>query len=285
MVDQWFLNEILKPIFSHEAIIVIVKGFWKKGKTNVGLRIIEDLLESNIISVAGTNIKITETDKIKYIEDFESLKEFHFDHPTRPKHKGFIFDEAGKLTVRRRAMGKANVGWMQFIPELSKGRMKLIVITQSEFLTDNIFVNTEFTRATITAFHDPNWGYSIQVDSELIDYEHRRIYINKFPKCKTEYSAYESAEWFIEKRNKDKKESKLLCCKIARMYAVENLNSSKIANIKGFTSRKPVMDLLKRHLRHTLNKSTPEDIETMYKELHPSKDLKTDEILSEAVPT
>ena len=276
MVDKWFLNKILKPIFIHEAIIVIIKGFWKKGKTNVGLKIIEDLLESNLISIAGTNIKIEETDNIKYIEDFESLKEFHFDHSTNPKHKGFIFDEAGKLTVRRRAMGKVNVGWMRFLPELSKGRMKLIVITQSEFITDSIFVDTEFTRATIQCFHDPKYGYSIQIDSELIEYEDRRIFINRFPKCNTKYSPYESAEWFMEKRIKDKKESGLLCCEIARMYAIDKLSSTKIANIKGYSSRRTVMELIRRHLRHTFSQSTIEDIETMYSELHPSKDIQTD---------
>ena len=114
-------KSMLKRIFGHEAIIVIIKGNWKTGKTNVGLRIAEDLLHFGLIKVCGTNIKIKTTENFKYIEDFPTLKKFHFDHPTRPKPKMFIFDEAGKIAVKRGAMRRMNVEWMSFLPELSKG--------------------------------------------------------------------------------------------------------------------------------------------------------------------
>ncbi len=257
-----FIDNIFKKIFNHEAIIVVIKGFWKHGKTNVGLKIVEHLFELGIIQIAGTNIKIKETDKIKYVEDFETLKEFHYDHPRNPKHKAFIFDEAGKLAGKRRAMNKVNVGWMEFIPELSKGRMKLIVITQAQFLTDSIFVDTQFTKAIITAHKHGESNYSISIESELLDYP--IVHINKFPKCITKYSPYESAEWFIEKRIKE--ERLLLCCIVARLYGIENKSSNKIMLELNLRSRLEVMNLLKRHIKHTFQTLEDEDLIEIAKE-------------------
>ena len=70
---------MFKKIFDHDAIIVVVKGFWKTGKTNVALLIMETLLELGIIELFATNIKIKETENIKYICDLPTLKEFHYD--------------------------------------------------------------------------------------------------------------------------------------------------------------------------------------------------------------
>ena len=158
---------------------------------------------------------------------------------------------------------RENVSWMKFIPELSKGRMKLIVITQAEFLIDSIFTETEFTRGTITAYKHKKYGYSITVESELID--PRYVIINKFSKCNTKYGAYSSAEWYLEKQQQIK-QKELYCCKIARMYAVENLSKVKIANQEGFSSRQKVIQILKRHIRHTLGSLTIEDKEIITKE-------------------
>lgn len=269
---SWYA--ILKKIFNHDAIIVVIKGYWKTGKTNVALVIIEDLLRIGLIEIAGTNIKITETDKIKYIEDMPSLKEFHYDDPVNPKSKCFVFDEAGKLATKRRAMGRANVTWMEFIPELSKGRMKLIVITQSEFLTDSIFTQTEFTKAFFTTYKHEKYGYSIGIVSELLDSPHK--YINKFPKADTSYLPYASADWYLEKRNRVKDSLKLMCCEIAYDYAVNNKSTTIISNERGFPSRTHVIRLLKRHLRHTFNKLTEQDLENMMNEVKGNETIDTD---------
>jgi hypothetical protein len=248
-------KEILKRLFDHEAIIIILKGHWKSGKTNVGLRIAEDLISLGIVKLVGTNIKIDETDTIKYIEDFETLKKFHYDHPRRPKPKLFILDEAGKIAVKRGAMRRMNVEWMKFIPELSKGKMKLLVITQSEYLTDSIFTQVQFTRATITTHHSKEWGYSISIVSDLLpDYQ---MYINQFPQTSIDYAPYGTADFFIEKRVEDTLD--LMCCRIAKMYAVEKKSTVKIANKLGWT-RDKVITYVKMHIRHTFGRLTPEDI-------------------------
>lgn len=258
------LTEILTAIFKHEAIIILLTGYWKTGKTNVGLRLGEDLLRLGLIDVVGTNIKIKETEHFKLIEDFSALKKFHYDSGTNPKHKLFIFDEAGKLAVKRGAMRKENVEWMKFIPELSKGRMKLIVITQAKFLTDSIFTETDFTRATITTYKHGR-KYSIGIESELLDIH--RLYLNNFPKTSIKYGAYESAEWFLEPRQKERDKTFLLCCELAYDYAVKKKSTNKIANERGYSSRLKVIRLLKRHIRHTFNESTPEDYSELKKDV------------------
>jgi hypothetical protein len=269
-------QQILKRIFDHEAIIVIIKGFWKTGKTNVGLRIAEDLIYYGIASICGTNIKIKENDTFSYIEDFDTLKKFHYDHPTRPKSKIFILDEAGKIAVRRGAMRKINVEWMKFIPELSKGKMKLIVITQAQFLTDSMFTETEFTRATITTHHSKEYGYSIGIVSELI--ENATLYINEFPKTTINYSPYQTAEFFLERRIPETHD--LMCCKIARMYAVDKLSTVAISNKLGWT-RDKVIRYVKIHIRHTFDRLTPDDIDKI-KNSEPDT-VKDDEIPSHVV--
>lgn len=240
-------SEVLKIIFSHEAIIIIIKGDWKTGKTNLALAIIEHLLKLGLISIASTNIEIKETDKIKMIADMPTLKEFHFDHPTRPKHKAYIFDESGKLTSRRGAMTSINRAWYEFIPELSKGRCKLIVVAQSEKMTDSIFSNTQFTKAHFTTYKYGN-RYDVKVESELFR-NIPSIYFKGFPKCKIKYYPYASANFELERKEYT---SEYLCCHIAREYAVENKSSTTIANERGYSSREKVTRLLKRHIRHTL---------------------------------
>lgn len=265
-IDNRIVN-LFKILFDHEAIIVVVKGYWKTGKTNTALFILEVLKEIGIIELGATNIKIQETEHFKFIEDMESLKRFHYDDPIKPKSKAFIFDEAGKLALRRRAMNKTNVNWMRFIPELSKGKMKLFIITQSEFLTDSMFVNTSFTKVVIETFKHDRYGYSIAIESQLLEKKYNTGYLrlNKFPKTSIKYSPYESAEWFDEKATSDN--SRLLCCDVAHDYAVKNMSMSKIADARGWTTRTITLRLIKRHIRHTLNMSNSEDIIEVAREL------------------
>jgi len=248
-------TDILKTIFKHEAIIVIVKGNWKTGKTSLSLAIAEHLLKLNLIQIAGTNIEIEETKNIKMITDMPTLKEFHFDHPTRPKHKAYIFDESGKLTSRRGAMTKINRAWFEFIPELSKGRCKLIVVTQSEFLTDSIFSNTQFTKAHFTTY---KYGrrYDVKVESELLKFI-PSIYFKSFPKCDITYFPYASAKFTLERKEF---KHEFLCCEIARDYAIHGKSTTVIANERGYKSREPIIRLIKRHIRHTFGVLPDADI-------------------------
>jgi len=248
-------SQVLRTIFDHEAIIVIIKGNWKTGKTGLSLAIMEYLLKMGLIELGATNIEIEETDKIKMITDMPTLKEWHFDHPTNPKNKAYVFDESGKLTSRRSAMSKNNRAWFEFIPELSKGRCKLIVVTQSEYLTDSIFSNTQFTKAHFTTFKYGN-RYDVKVESELFR-DMPSVYFRRFPKCEIKYAPYASARFELERRDY---KTLFLCCDIARDYGVKDKSTTVIANERGFTSRVQVTRLLKRHIRHTLGVYPTDDI-------------------------
>lgn len=253
-------SDMLKIIFDHEAVICLIRGDWKTGKTNVGLKVIEDLLQLGIIDIAATNIEIGETDKIKYIVDFPTLRDFHYDHPTRPKSKCFILDEAGKITSRRSAMSKMNRAWFEFIPELSKGKMKLIVVTQSEFIADSIFTNTQFTKAILTTYKHGKRRYDLAIESELFKLVDRQ-FIRRFPMCETKYNPYSAAVWYLERSDIITEE--LLCCKVAKMYGVDDLSTNVIAEKFGLSTRTNVTRLIKQHIKHTFKDFTKEDIEEL----------------------
>jgi hypothetical protein len=151
---------------------------------------------------------------------------------------------------------------MSFIPELSKGKMKLLVITQSEKLTDSLFLNTDFTRATIRTHKSKEYGYTVSINSELLP-STRTLFVNDFPKTTIPYSPYQSAEFYLERQESEALD--LLCCQIARLYAVDKLSSTKIANKKGW-DRAKVMRYIQRHIRHTLGALTEEDLEELRKD-------------------
>ena len=62
--------------------------------------------------------------------------------------KMYIFDEAIKNAKNRGAMTKLNKAWFDVIPELSKMRTHLVVITQSDEYVDSIFKSQEFLSGT-----------------------------------------------------------------------------------------------------------------------------------------
>ena len=130
-------------------------------------------------------------------------------------------------------------------------------------ITDSMFVETEFTRAFITTYKHERHGYSISIESELLDDPY--IFVNKVPKCKTEYSAYASAEWFLEQQSKPEAKD-YICCKVARMYTIDKKSTTKIANELGYNNRQPIIRLIKRHIRHTFKALTDEDIIEIAKE-------------------
>jgi len=59
----------------------------------------------------------------------------------RNGRKLFLFDEVIEATQKRRAMASINIQWVKRILHLSKGRCHLIVITQSQKLTESTFFN------------------------------------------------------------------------------------------------------------------------------------------------
>lgn len=133
----------LRKIFDLPATIIIIHGEWKLGKTDFALFLYEELMRLGIIRKGATNI-ITKDSSILCIQNMPYLKQWMFKDKIP---KLYIYDESIRGTPRRRAMSKLNVAWLQdIIPELSKGKAKLIVISQELEFTESIFYHPTFLR-------------------------------------------------------------------------------------------------------------------------------------------
>lgn len=133
----------LSRIFKLPASIVLIIGDWKTGKTDFALKLFEELMRLGIIKKGAANI-ITEDSELEHIEDMPSLRGYMFGDSIS---KLFIYDESITATPKRRAMSKLNVAWLkEIIPELSKGRGKLVVISQELDFTESVFYHPTFLR-------------------------------------------------------------------------------------------------------------------------------------------
>jgi len=149
-------KSVLKALFDMPASVVMLVGrgeVWKVGKTDFSLYIAESLYSMGIIRKVASNIEIKRNPRQiphKHIHNVPMLNAWSF-RDSIPKL--FIYDEAMASTPKRRAMSKLNVAWLSYIPQLSKGKVKLIVITQSEEYTDSVFYNPIFLRGLIEKFN------------------------------------------------------------------------------------------------------------------------------------
>jgi len=133
----------LNRIFNLPATIILITGDWKTGKTDFALLLFEELMRLGIIKKGASNI-ITQDSEIDNIQDMHSLRAWMYNDKIP---KLFIYDESITGTPKRRAMSKLNVEWLKYIiPELSKGKGKLIVITQELDFTESVFYHPTFLR-------------------------------------------------------------------------------------------------------------------------------------------
>jgi hypothetical protein len=152
---------ILKRIFTLPASVTVVTQVhgWKFGKTDFTFLIFEMLEELDLVKEFASN---TWTNKYECISDFES---YDYWKGKNRRRKAFAFDEAIEATAKRRAMSSINVQWIKRIPQLSKqGGGHLIVITQSQRLTESAFFNWTFLRGVwrklsrkTVEFNNPQW--------------------------------------------------------------------------------------------------------------------------------
>jgi len=143
---------ILRRIYGGPASVTTISGPWKTGKTDFALHLTEELKRLGLIYVAGANIQcfkdndceIQDESQIQYIDNFGTLENWMFSG----NRKVMLYDEAITSTPSRRAMSGMNTEWLKIIPELSKGRMHLIVVTQEESITEKVFFHPTFHMAS-----------------------------------------------------------------------------------------------------------------------------------------
>lgn len=186
----------------------MVSGKWKKGKTDFALRLAKDELKDRlgIIREIGANIK-TESEEIRYVDNFTDFELWLFGNK---KRKMFLYDEAIKSTPSRRAMSQINTKWLEYVPELSKGRCHLVVITQEEAYTEKLFLHPTFVRA--------KW---IKQDLKTVDLiisgKDQILRFHNIPKTTVKFDPYRIAVWKLSKTTRRTIEDRDI--KIALEYA------------------------------------------------------------------
>ena len=180
------LDQVLHRIYNTPASISVVSGKWKKGKTDFALRLAKDELKDRlgIIREIGANIK-TESEEIRYVDNFTDFELWLFGNK---KRKMFLYDEAIKSTPSRRAMSQINTKWLEYVPELSKGRCHLVVITQEEAYTEKLFLHPTFVRA--------KW---IKQDLKTVDLiisgKDQILRFHNIPRTTVKFDPYRIATW------------------------------------------------------------------------------------------
>lgn len=173
---------ILDDIYTLPASVTVITQVlgWKYGKTDFACLLSEILLERNIIDMVASN---TTTDGYEQIQDFNNYDVWL----RRSGSKLFLFDEVIEATQKRRAMSGINIQWVKRIPQLSKGRCHLVVITQSQKLTESTFFNWTFLRGVWT-----------KLSKTVVKFENPQFYDEPFifediPKTTVKFDPYEFA--------------------------------------------------------------------------------------------
>jgi len=176
-------------VYDSPASITVVTGKWKKGKTDFALRLTKDELHDRlgIIKEIGSNIE-TGCQEIRYINNFTDFEIWLFGNRNR---KAFIYDEAIKSTPSRKAMSQINTKWLEYVPELSKGRCHLIVVTQEEDYTEKLFLHPTFVRA--------KWvKQDLKIADLIITGEPQIHRFYNIPKTSVPFDPYRIATWKME---------------------------------------------------------------------------------------
>lgn len=172
------------------ASVSVITGKWKTGKSDFALFLAVDELRDrlNFVEEVGSNIQ-TDDPAVAYVDNFVDLDTWLF---RDRKRKVFIFDEALKAAPSRSAMSKLNVKWMQYVPELSKARCHLFVITQEEAYMEKLFIHPTFIRA--------RWIKKSLKTVDLISqlYHGDVCRFDDLPKSKVSFDPYCIATWQME---------------------------------------------------------------------------------------
>lgn len=193
----------LKRIYGTPASVTVIEGAWKTGKTDFALFLAERLKEYGVINRIASNVqcfktkrrKETDDSRVLYIDNFVEQRMWMF---TRYR-KVFIYDEAIKSSPSRRAMSRMNTEWQKVVPELSKGRMHLIVITQLEEITEKTFLHRVFKRAhwkkvQLAKTHS-QFRKMVKLRSVYSPYT---ITFRSLPPTSIPFDPYRSATWKME---------------------------------------------------------------------------------------
>lgn len=208
-------RSVLKAIYTEPQGITQIKGFYKTGKTDFTLHLLEILMNMKLIHEAAGNVRVFQdkecqipvNEPVKYIDNFVLLKAWLFRNTRR---KMFIFDEAMANAPSKKAMTTLNAEWQRVIPELSKAKCHLMTLTQEETMTEKIFAHRTFNVATWTKIdlprHHSQYRKRVKVSSKLLK---ETLIFNNISRTNINFNPYLSALWSMEPTSTDQFEDTL----------------------------------------------------------------------------
>lgn len=184
-----YWDDTLNDIYhKNPSGISLIEGNWKTGKTDFSLFLAVDELKDRlaIIKEVASNIK-TNDPRVNYVNNFSDLETFLFRNRDR---KAFIYDEAIKSSPSRSAMSKLNVTWLKYIPELSKAKCTMFVITQEADFTEKLFLHPTWIRA--------KWVKKALKIADLLTYKSHHIdRFTDLPPTSVTFDPYTIATWSL----------------------------------------------------------------------------------------
>lgn len=203
VTNAW--DHCLRVLYDGPASVTVVKGEWKTGKTDFTIHLtVEELKQRlKIVSEVAGNIRCFETSEcekptnkdVRYIDNFKMLEAWLFS----PTKKAFIYDEALKSTPSKRAMTALNAYWLKIVPELSKGRCHLFVLTQEESMTEKLFLHPTFRTAVWEKINlrktHPQFRKMVKLRSKLLS---KKFIFKDIPPTTICFNPYLSANWSME---------------------------------------------------------------------------------------
>lgn len=144
------LLHILRRIYSKPMSIIIVRGLPKTGKTDFMLFIMQVLKQMGLIQHFASNTHTEEP----WITPIEALNILRGWGGSNRESKLFGYDEVIESATNRRAMSELNVGWVKFLPQISKCHMHILALVQEDdrgkMYYESVFSDPVFLRGVWT---------------------------------------------------------------------------------------------------------------------------------------
>lgn len=139
--------KFLRRIYSKPMSVVVIKGVPKSGKTDFMLKLFEILRSMGLIKNFASNAECRGCSWISYIDNLMGLKTWGYGNR---ESKLFGYDEVIESATNRRAMSDLNVGWVQYLPQVSKAHMHILALVQEEEggkrFYESVFLDPVFLR-------------------------------------------------------------------------------------------------------------------------------------------
>lgn len=144
------LLHILRRLYTKPMSVVVIRGLPKTGKTDFMFFLFQLLKQMGLIQHFGSNTH-TECDWITTIESLNILRGWG---AANRESKIFGYDEVIESATNRRAMSELNVGWVKFLPQISKCHMHMLALVQEDRegkkYYESVFLDPVFLRGVWT---------------------------------------------------------------------------------------------------------------------------------------